>query len=26
MQETIGRIVDMLPHTPFGFGLNFTWH
>ena len=27
MQETIGRIVEMLPHTPYrALGLNFTWH
>lgn len=27
MQETIGRIAEMLPHTPYrALGLNFTWH
>lgn len=27
IQETIGRIVEMLPHTPYrALGLNFTWH
>jgi hypothetical protein len=27
MQETIGRIVQTLPHTPYrALGLNFTWH
>jgi hypothetical protein len=27
VQETIGRIVEMLPHTPYrALGLNFTWH
>jgi hypothetical protein len=27
MQETIGRIVETLPHTPYrALGLNFTWH
>src|SRR5438094_3009969 len=27
MQETIARIVEMLPHTPYrALGLNFTWH
>jgi len=27
MEETIGSIVQMLPHTPYrALGLNFTWH
>jgi hypothetical protein len=27
MQETIGRIIETLPHTPYrALGLNFTWH
>jgi hypothetical protein len=27
MQETIGRVIETLPHTPYrALGLNFTWH